>query len=249
MDGVLRYLILLKAGGDSGQDKVMDIHSMLFGDQPAGFAAEVAIRSVLMFLVVLFGMRVLGKRGVKELSVFELVIILGLGSAAGDPMFYKEVGIVNALVVFTVILCLYRLVIYAIDRSKGFERLIKGKPVYIINEGRIVIDNFRNEPIVHDELFSELRIQGISHLGQIRTAIMETSGDLSLFPFEDEDVRYGLPILPEPLTKKSVVITEADTYACTYCGHTEQLQPTHHYRCPQCQHEFWVKAACSRRVT
>jgi uncharacterized membrane protein YcaP (DUF421 family) len=85
----------------------MNWHDILFGNENYAFLAEIAVRSLIMFLIIFAGLRLTSKRTVKQLSVFELLIIIALGSAAGDPMFYKDVGIVNSLMVFVVILLLY----------------------------------------------------------------------------------------------------------------------------------------------
>lgn len=71
-----------------------------------------------MYLVVLVSLRILGKRGVKQLSIFELVVIVGLGSAAGDPMFYREVGILSAVAVFLVVVIAYKITSYFVNKSK-----------------------------------------------------------------------------------------------------------------------------------
>jgi len=120
-----------------------------------------------MFVVILTSLRLLGKRGVKQLSVFELVVIIGLGSAAGDPMFYKDVGILPALIVFSMIVGLYTLVTYLIGKNKKFETLVEGKPVCLIRDGVFAIDNFKKEVLREDEFFAELRLQSISQLGQM----------------------------------------------------------------------------------
>lgn len=69
-----------------------DLKQILLGSEEWSFLLETVLRTSIMFLIIIFGLRLLGKRGVKQLSVFELVVIIGLGSAAGDPMFYKDVG-------------------------------------------------------------------------------------------------------------------------------------------------------------
>src|SRR5215217_7488373 len=86
--------------------------ALLLGDQEWGFLPEAAFRSFVMFVIILLSLRLLGRRGVKQLSVFELGVIIGLGSAAGDPMFYKDVGLLAGLVVFVVVLSLYKLVTF-----------------------------------------------------------------------------------------------------------------------------------------
>ena len=96
----------------------------------------------------------------------------------------------------------------------------------------------------------ELREGGIDHLGQVRKAYLESSGNVSLFYYEDEQVRFGLPVLPELFAKKSAQIHKAGTYACSFCGHIEPLTPQASvYQCRRCQHTEWVTAQQNRRVT
>jgi uncharacterized membrane protein YcaP (DUF421 family) len=121
-----------------------------------------------MFLVIIFGLRLLGKRGVKQLSVFELVVIIGLGSAAGDPMFYKDVGIMPAIVVFTMIISLYTIITYFIGKSKKFEKLVEGKPICLIQDGVFCIDDFRKESLGEDEFFAELRLKAFHNLVRLK---------------------------------------------------------------------------------
>ena len=101
-----------------------DIKHLLMGDNEWSFIPEIMLRTLLMYLIVLVSLRLLGKRGVKQLSVFELVVIIGLGSAAGDPMFYKEVGIASAIVVFIVIIVAYKITSYFVNKSNSFETLL-----------------------------------------------------------------------------------------------------------------------------
>lgn len=154
---------------------------LLLGNEEWGFLPEVLLRSFIMFLIILTALRILGKRGVKQLSVFELVVIIGLGSAAGDPMFYKDVGLVPAIIVFIVVVGLNTLITYLIGISKKFEKLIEGAPVCLIESGVFSIENFKKEILGEDEFFAELRMQGVSQLGQIEQAIEESSGNISIF--------------------------------------------------------------------
>ena len=66
----------------------IDWSAILLGSEEWSFLPEVALRTLIMFIIIITGLRFMGKRGVKQLSVVELVVIIGLGSAAGDPMFY-----------------------------------------------------------------------------------------------------------------------------------------------------------------
>ncbi len=89
------------------QSKTFNWKELLLGSEEWNFLPEVGIRTLIMFTIILVGLSILGKRGVKQLSVFELVVIIGLGSAAGDPMFYKDVGLIPAIHCFYSLLLVY----------------------------------------------------------------------------------------------------------------------------------------------
>lgn len=227
----------------------IDWTEILLGAEDWSFLPEVLVRTVIMFLIIIIGLRFLGKRGVKQLSVFELVVIIGLGSAAGDPMFYKEVGIIFSLLVFVVVIALYAILTFFLAKSDRFEDLVEGKPACLIEEGVFVLDKFKKENLGSDEFFAELRLRGVSHLGQVETAIVETSGGLSVFFFEDKDVKYGLPVMHDSIGNASEHIRKAGHHSCIFCGYTEEKETGNAGKCPNCAHEKWVESSCKRRVT
>lgn len=222
---------------------------LLMGSEEWSFLMETALRTIIMFSVVLIGLTILGKRGVKQLSVFELVVIISLGSAAGDPMFYNDVGLLPALIVFIIVISLYVLVTYFIGKNKTFENLVEGKPDLLIHEGVFAIENFKKEALGQDEFFAELRLRGVSHLGQIQTAIIETNGGISVFFYPDEEIKYGLPIMPDTFDTETKKIPAADYYACTFCGYTEKIEPISKHICSRCKKNGWVKASKKKRVS
>ncbi|MFL9832865.1 YetF domain-containing protein [Chryseobacterium terrae] len=222
---------------------------LFLGTEDWGFLLEIVLRTIIMFLTIIISLRVLGKRGVKQLSIFELVVIIGLGSAAGDPMFYKEVGIVSSMLVFLVIIILYSSITALIGRFKKIENLFEGKAIYLIEEGVFSIDNFKKENLGSDEFFAELRVKGISHLGQIECAIEEVSGEISVFFRENEDVKYGLPIMLNSLQNPVKYIEKEGHYSCTFCGFTEEKQIGNAGKCKNCGKQNWVKASNKIRVT
>jgi len=221
---------------------------LLLGSENWTFLFETLLRTLIMFIVILVSLRLLGKRGVKQLSVFELVVIIGLGSAAGDPMFYKDVGILPALLVFIMIIALYSFVTYSIGKSKKFELLIEGKPVCLIRHGVFEVKNFKKEILGEDEFFAELRQQGVSQLGQVEQAIEESSGEISLFFYTDDETKYGLPILPGSLETAQTEIFEKSHYSCIFCGFTEIKTPQSPQTCPVCEKNKWIKASNKKRI-
>jgi len=226
----------------------VDWSAFFIGEENWEFLIEISIRTLLMYFIILFGLRLLGKRGVRQLSVFELVVIISLGSAAGDPMFYKEIGLLVPVIIFAVIVGAYRLTTYLMAKSKKLDDLIEGKCVYLIKNGAFSIADFGKEGLAYDEFFSELRQQSIAHLGQVETAILETSGNISIYYYPDEQVKYGLPILPDLFEQYTVKIGKADKYACTYCGNVEQLPVSSGHLCKKCKRKQWVQAINCLRI-
>jgi uncharacterized membrane protein YcaP (DUF421 family) len=227
----------------------MELEKILIGDEDFSFLLEVVLRTVIMFVAVITAISILGKRGVKQLSVFELVIIISMGSAAGDPMFYKDVGLLTAFVVFAVIIIIYKVVMRLLNKSEKFEKAVEGEPVYLIREGRFCYKAFEREALAVDEFFAELRNNNISQLGQIKAAIMETNGNISVFYYEDKDVLHGLPILPDGYKQCSTVIEKAANHSCRYCGHTEYIEPGANFPCSTCNRDVWVPSTKERRIT
>ncbi|MCQ4138303.1 DUF421 domain-containing protein [Chryseobacterium sp. EO14] len=227
----------------------LDWKELLMGHEEWSFILEIILRTAIMFITIIIGLRVLGKRGVKQLSIFELVVIIGLGSAAGDPMFNKDVGIVSSFIVFAVIILLYTIVTYFIAKNKKLEQLIEGKSICLIENGEFSIENFKKENLGSDEFFAELRLKGISQLGQIESAIEEISGEISVFYFEDERVKYGLPIMPDSLDHPLKTIVHPGFYSCTFCGHTEEKHKGMAGNCSKCKKDEWVASSNRKRVT
>ena len=212
------------------------------------FALEIVVRTLIMFILILIILRMTGKKGVRQLSIFEVAIIIGFGSAAGDPMFTKDIAIVPSLIVLVTILLLYRAITWLATKSERFESVLEGDPMYIIEDGLFVLLNQSELTFAKDEFLSEMRQQNIEHLGQVRTAILETTGNVSFFYYSDEDVKPGLPTLPKAYNNRQKEINDKDKYACVYCGCVETLAAGHH-NCRRCKKDEWVKAIDTLRLS
>ena len=228
--------------------EIFEWNRFLFNDLPAIYLLEVLARSLIMYIVVLTALRLSGKRGVKQLSIYELVLIIGLGSAAGDPMFYEDVGLIPAIFVFTVIISLYRLTTWLSVKSNTIGTFLEGEPVILINDGKFAIKNFKKENLARNEFFSELRQQNVEHLGQVRIGIIEPTGEISLYFFEEKDTKPGLPLTPGLFKDTHKLISKKAIYACTFCGHTQEIESGTSV-CPVCKRDEWVAAISNRRIS
>ena len=227
----------------------LDWQTLLLGEEDWSFIPNVLIRTAIMFAVILVSLRMLGKRSVTQLSIFELGVIIGLGSAAGDPMFYKEVGLLVAFLVFIVVVGMYRLTTFLINKSDRVERVLEGEPAYVLENGKLIIETFEEETIAHEEFFSLLRQQQVSHLGQVKLAILETNGAVSIYYFPDEDVQWGLPVLPHLYDEPAKRVIAGRRYACTYCGELLKSDTNNEEAiCNSCGKQQWVEAIREKRV-
>lgn len=228
----------------------IDPRSLFLGDEPVGFLIEVLLRTFIMFLVILVGLRLLGKRSVAQLSVFELGVIIGLGSSAGDPMLYRDVGLLPSILAFVVILSLYRVITYLINYNTSAEEVLEGVPVYIAEDGKLNVEKFDKELMAHEEFFAQLRLKQITHLGQLKFAILETNGSVSVVYYPDDEVKWGLPVLPHLSATKSIQLSGKGIYACAYCGRTEEIKTSiEDLQCNDCKRNEWVVAINETRIT
>ena len=227
-----------------------DWHRILLSDEaPPLFLAEVALRSLVMYLLILGALRISGRRGVRQLSLFELTIILGLGSAAGDAMLYHGTPLLHALVVFAVVMGLYVAFNRLTELLPRFGDWLEGVPVQVVHEGRLCHEALKNERFTHKELFTELRQYQVEHLGQVRRAYLEATGQVSVFFYEPADTRPGLPIWPEELKSAAERIEKAADYACTECGYVATWPPAARHECPVCGGACWAEASTAQRVS
>ena len=225
----------------------LDWQALFINDLDWTYALEIVLRTFIMFAFILIFLRTSGKKGVRQLSIFEVAIIIGLGSAAGDPMSNKENAILPALLVFATILAFYRVITWFAMKNEKFERVLEGDPIYIIEDGIFNLDT-GDETYAKDEFFSEMRQQSIEHLGQVRTAILEPNGNVSFLFYEDDSVKPGLPVMPRLYKQKLKNISVKDSYACSYCGNIEQLEQGVK-KCSRCGKDEWVAALHTRRLS
>ena len=228
-------------------EEIFEWPRVLMNELPFSFLLEVIFRVAVMFLLLLVLLRLAGKRGVKQLSVFEMVIIIALGSAVGDPMLYENVGLLPGIIVIITVVLLYRIITVLAAKFKPLERLIEGQPKLIVEDGQFVLESLNKEHLAQDEFYSQLRLKSVSHLGQLKYAYLETSGDISVFFREDEHVTYGLPILPQQIHESSTQLHKKAYYSCTFCGHSEYIESTTNH-CKRCGKEEWVESVKSNRI-
>lgn len=140
-------------------------------------------RTVILYLILMLGLRLLGKRQIGELEPSELVLTLIISDLAAVPMQDFGIPLVNGLFPIITLLCLSMLVSFFNLKSIRFRALVCGRPAVIIRDGQIQQQSMARNRFTVDELFEQLRSQGYSDLASVKYAILETSGQLSILPY------------------------------------------------------------------
>lgn len=227
-----------------------DLAQMLLGDQPPIFLLEIALRTAIIYAYTLLLVRVIGKRGMGQVSVFDFLIVIALGSAVGDPMFYPEVPLVHSMLVITVVVLLQRLVSFVTEKSSRAQSFIEGDPRRLVHDGVVDVAALEDEQLEREELFSSLRCTGIEHLGEVARAYIEPSGHVSVI--RRREPIAGRPLIPPcdpdppPRYRARESPGRAGTFACVACGACElvdagQAFPEVCGRC-RCEGEAWLPA-------
>ncbi|MPY66736.1 DUF421 domain-containing protein [Deinococcus sp. SDU3-2] len=220
----------------------LDFGRMFLGDFSPLFFLEVALRTVVIFGWLLLLLRLMGKRGLAQLSPLEFAIVIGLGSAAGDPMFYPEVPLAHAMLVIALVVGMQRLLAWLVIKNESVETFIEGVPVELVRDGVMFNAALDRSNLSREDLFERLRVAGVRQLGEVQRVYFEQDGNLSVF-LHAQDAPPGLPIVPpwDLETPPSVTQGGRGLLACTHCGAVCPVDgpvPP----CPQCGRVAWTHA-------
>lgn len=180
--------------------KPFDWHRIFLGrENEALFLLEIGFRVAFIYLFAVIFMRFMGKRGNRSLSMFENVLIIALGSAIGDSMFYPKVPLLYACIVIVIIVGISRYIQYLQIRVKKVNTFLDGKPVVLIKNGEILESGLKTTRIREEELYGMLRLGGIRNMGEVECAIFERTGDLSIFRYEESKIKSKINLIDEVL--------------------------------------------------
>lgn len=229
--------------------KPFDFHRIFFGDAPTLFLLEIVFRTLIMYSYTVLLLRFLGKRGMGQLSMLELAIIISFGSAVGDPMVGAEMPIVHGMVAITVVALFQVFLERVINMNRKVEAVMEGSPNLVVSEGIILWECMKRDNISKEDLFRALRGKDVQHLGEVHKAFFETSGTISVFFRSLKKVQPGLAVVPDEMVQPNEILKEGETvpeghtYCCMECG---QLQPVSHGAvaavCSSCGGKRWVEA-------
>jgi uncharacterized membrane protein YcaP (DUF421 family) len=145
---------------------------------------EVALRTAIVYVFLVAAIRLTGKREVGQMSVLELVVILIISDAVQNSMVGENTSVWSGIVAVTVLLTL-DIVLHALTgRSRRARRAIEGEPRLIVRDGRVLDKAMRQEAIDSDDVRNAIRAHGIDSVRDVRLAVIETEGSISVIPRE-----------------------------------------------------------------
>ncbi len=154
-------------------------------DSGVGFLAAVAVRTAIVFVLLVVGVRATGKRQTGELNVHDLLLVLILANAVQNAMTKGDGRLSVALVSAGTLVLLGWLLATLTSRRPRCESWLVGAPTVLAQDGRAVRRHLHREGVSEGELMAAVRDQGLAGLAAVRLAVLEIDGTISVVPREE----------------------------------------------------------------
>lgn len=151
---------------------------------------EIILRSALIYLVLLAGLRLAGKREIGQLTVFDLVVLLLISNAVQNAMVGPDTSLPGGILAAVALLVVNALVNKLSVKSPRLRRWMEGSPTLLVLHGAAIPEHMRREGIDEDTLAAALREHGILEVSQVEMAVLEIDGSISVVPV-GEPARRG----------------------------------------------------------
>ena len=141
------------------------------------------VRTVILYVVLIASVRIMGKRQIGQMEPTEFVVAMLIADLAAVPMQDGAIPLLSGIVPLLTVLGLELTVSFLVMKSLALRRCLCGRPVILIDNGRVLQDNLRRTRVTMEELMSHLRQKDVLEIGSVQYAILETDGNLSVFPY------------------------------------------------------------------
>ena len=144
------------------------------------------LRTVILYLVLILVVRLMGKRQIGEMEPSEFVVTMLVANLAAIPMQDGAIPLYSGAIPILTVLGVELILSALAMKSLRVRRLLCGKPVILIDNGKLLADNLKKTRVTLDELTGHLREKDVLDLRSVQYAILETNGNLSVFPYPKE---------------------------------------------------------------
>lgn len=150
---------------------------------PLGLLA-IAAKSAVIYVFLVVGLRLLGKRELGQMTIYDLVLIVVLANSVQNAMVGDDTTLVGGLVAALTLLVMNRLFTLLLTRYPRLERHMVGEPLLIVSDGHLLPDRMQREGLTREQVMAALREHGISRLEDARMCVLEVDGTISVVPNE-----------------------------------------------------------------
>lgn len=145
------------------------------------------LRACAVYVLVMVLVRVSGKRAVGQFTPFDLVLLILIGNAVQNGINGGDNSLTGAAIMATTLIALNYLVAWQTSRNRSVERWVEGELVVLARDGRVFRQVLRRELVSQDDFAEALRMNNIDDVGDVRLALLETNGRISVIPRERDD--------------------------------------------------------------
>jgi uncharacterized membrane protein YcaP (DUF421 family) len=143
---------------------------------------DIVLRTAGVYVVILVGLRLAGKREIGQMTVFDLVVLLLLANAVQNAMVGPDTSLTGGLLAAVVLLVLNALVARLRLRWPALRRIVEGSPTLLVLHGKVIADHLRRERLDEETLEAALREHGVANLNDVEMAVLEIDGSISVVP-------------------------------------------------------------------
>ena len=145
---------------------------------------SIVARTLIVYLALLAGLRLAGKRELGQMTPFDLVVILLIANAVQNAMVGPDTSVTGGLIAAGVLVTVNYGVAAARERLPWLRRAVEGTPTLLINDGRFVEEHLRREGLEENDVLMAIREHGVSDVKDVRIAVLETDGSISIVPVD-----------------------------------------------------------------
>lgn len=146
---------------------------------------QIVGRTGVVYLLVLLGVRLTGKREVGQMTPFDLTLLLLLSNSVQNAMTGPDTSLMGGAVAAVVLLSLNYLVAELSGVNRRFRRMVQGSPSLLIHDGELLIDHLKREHLTVDEVLRALREHGIGSVAEVAIGVLEVDGSLSFLKIDE----------------------------------------------------------------
>jgi uncharacterized membrane protein YcaP (DUF421 family) len=147
--------------------------------------AGIALRTAVIYGVVLLGVRLSGKREVGQMTPFDLTLLLLLSNAVQNAMTGPDTSVLGGVIAASTLLLLNYLIAEVAGGNRRFRRFVQGQPSLLIHDGKIISAHMAREHVTMDALQQALREHGIATYHDVALAVLEVDGSISCMKYDD----------------------------------------------------------------